>query len=255
MKKCLFVGATSDIAQEMVVNLLQQNYQVIASYRDGGHYSTLLERGKGLRGHLSSIELDVESRKSFRHFRTHCRDRIHKIDLFINAIGLVAYGEFSKLTSQEISRALWVNLQSAIELAQVALPLLQKSDARTKKFVQFGSMAGFGRGQRGFSVYSAAKEGLVGFLRSVSHEYKEEGIYFYLVRPAGVGTRIVEKAIGSSELSINFNNSILDIPSDVATGVVRLIGLTPSNSFSCVLPTQLSRDTYEESKEEENTIY
>src|SRR3712207_6516453 len=78
-----------------------------------------------------------------------------------------------------------VNLKGTLYATRAALPHLLASDAAD--IVNVASVAGL-RGLPGEAVYCASKFGQVGFLRSLDHELREQGVRCTNVCPGGVAT-------------------------------------------------------------------
>ncbi|NCP67931.1 SDR family oxidoreductase [Candidatus Peregrinibacteria bacterium] len=214
-RNCVICGATSGIGSTIFTELAHLNYNILATFRSEQQMKSLLNQ-LSHPSNVSAVRLDVEDENSVRNFASTCKNQMATIDLFVNAIGIVAYRPFLKLSPKDISKVLSINLYSTINLLQIAIPLMMKSKAQNKTIVQLGSLAGMAYGHKYFSIYSAAKEGIAGLFRSLAPEFESCGIRFILVRPSGVDTRIADQAIGRTGLIRKFRESKLHNPADVA---------------------------------------
>lgn len=223
-QKCVVVGSSGGIGDALVLELRKRGAVVIPINRSGKQ---------------KEYQLDISDFKSISNLASQIGKDFGKIDHLFNATGIAAYKDFLKLTPAEIERVITTNLIGAIILTQRFIPLMNNGAS----VVHFGSMAGIRKNHKFFSVYAASKEGLAGFLRSISVEFPS--IKFVLATLAGVKTKIAENAIGSESLLEKFAESHLDSPRGVAKGILDNLGKELSDNDVRIFPTELSFSTYE----------
>jgi len=112
-------------------------------------------------------------------------ERFGGLDIVVANAGIGAYGPFLDLDIEHVDAMIDVNLKGVIYTARATLPHLLRSDHAD--FVSVASEAGR-RGLPGESVYCASKFGQVGFVRSLEHELREEGVRASNICPGGVHT-------------------------------------------------------------------
>ena len=108
-----------------------------------------------------------------------------RLDILVANAGVGAYGPFLELTEEHVDEMIDVNLKGTIHAVRAALPpMLERGEG---DIVAIGSVAGL----RAFpheSVYNASKFGQVGFIRSLDHELRPQGIRCTVIAPGGVAT-------------------------------------------------------------------
>jgi 3-oxoacyl-[acyl-carrier protein] reductase len=112
-------------------------------------------------------------------------ERFGAIDIVVANAGIGAYGPFLDLDVEHVDAMIDVNLKGTIYTARATLPYLLRS--ANADFISVASEAGR-RGLPGESVYCASKFGQVGFVRSLEHELREEGVRASSICPGGVHT-------------------------------------------------------------------
>ncbi|BFO19143.1 SDR family oxidoreductase [Streptomyces sp. KM77-8] len=111
-----------------------------------------------------------------------------RLDVLVNNAGIVRSGALGTLTPEMITAQLATNLVAPILLAQVVLPLLEKSNG---VIVNVSTSVGQ-RGWPGSSVYGATKTALESLTRSWAVELAPRGIRVVAVAPGAIDTPIGE---------------------------------------------------------------
>ncbi len=129
-----------------------------------------------------------------------------RIDILINNAGIVRAGPIEELEEKDFDLVVGVSLKGSFATVKAAVPhfIRQKGGV----IINTGSTSGFGH--YGMSNYSAAKEGVCGFTRSVARDLGQYGVRCNSIRPvsAQTGTRtagVIETLERSSELGQTFN--------------------------------------------------
>jgi 3-oxoacyl-[acyl-carrier protein] reductase len=128
---------------------------------------------------------DVRKREDLDRLVADTIDTFGRLDILIANAGVGAYGPFLELTEAHVQEMIDVNLMGTIHSVRAALPqLLERGEG---DILAIASVAGL----RAFpyeSVYNASKFGQVGFIRSLDHELREQGIRCTCICPGGVAT-------------------------------------------------------------------
>jgi 3-oxoacyl-[acyl-carrier protein] reductase len=143
------------------------------------------------------------------------------LDVVVHCAGITRDAVVWKLTDEDWSRVLAVNLDSAFRILRGAAPLLR---ARGGGAVVLVSSINGERGKFGQANYAASKAGLIGLARSCARELGRFGVRVNVIAPGMVRTPMtaaladehVKKAIEESALG-----RIAD-PDDVARAVLFL---------------------------------
>jgi 3-oxoacyl-[acyl-carrier protein] reductase len=111
-------------------------------------------------------------------------ERFGGIDILVANAGVGAYGAVDDYPLEWVDEMIDVNLKGTIHAVRAALPHMY---GREGDIVAVASEAGR-RGLPHETVYCASKFGQVGFIRSLDHELREQGIRCTNVCPGGVAT-------------------------------------------------------------------
>ncbi len=112
-------------------------------------------------------------------------DRFGGLDIVVANAGVGSYHPFLETPMEHVREMIDANLYGTIWTVRAALPhLIQRGEGDV---VSIASEAGR-RGLPGEAVYCASKFGEVGFIRSLDHELRLQGIRCTNVCPGGVAT-------------------------------------------------------------------
>lgn len=137
----------------------------------------------GGRAHFFCCELSRPD--EVRKFVTRAgRGRGH-IDYLVNNAAIDPVVPFEQSTLEEFDRVVHINLRAGFIAAQAALPFLKAGAGRA--IVNIGT-TNWMIGQCDYTMYSAAKSGLVGFTRSLAHDVGLAGIRVNMVSPGWIMT-------------------------------------------------------------------
>lgn len=120
-------------------------------------------------------------------------DRFGGLDAALAVAGGIAGGQPSWTTAEETWDAMIaINLEGVWRLANAAVPaLLERPRPRQGRFVALASAGGI-RGLPLLAAYSAAKHGVIGFVRSLAAELGPEGITVNAVAPGSTSTAMLD---------------------------------------------------------------
>jgi len=144
------------------------------------------------------------------------------LDGLVHAAGITRDGVLWKLSPEDWSSVIQVNLDSAYYVLHAALPLLRLSSQG--RVVLITSINGE-RGKRGQSNYAASKAGLIGLARSLAREVGPLGIRVNCVAPGFINTPLTAslppavRDLALSETALGR----LGEPADVADAVLFLL--------------------------------
>jgi NADP-dependent 3-hydroxy acid dehydrogenase YdfG len=129
--------------------------------------------------------VDVRRRPEVDRLVSDTVDAFGRLDILVANAGVGAYGPFLELSDEHVDEMIDVNLKGTIHAVRAVLPhLLERGEG---DIVALASVAGL----RAFpfeQVYNASKFGQVGFIRSLDHELREQGIRCTNICPGGVAT-------------------------------------------------------------------
>ncbi len=146
-----------------------------------------------------------------------CLDRFGRLDVMVNAAGILEPTRFFDLSPEEWRRVLEVNLTGAFFISQAAArPMRERGWGR---IVHFSSTAGKTVSTLGGIHYTASKHGVLGLTRAAAKELAPFGITVNAVCPGLVDTEMVRGATSAeqrSDYAASFPIPRLGRPDEVA---------------------------------------
>lgn len=133
--------------------------------------------------------VDVRSRGATKEMVDRAVQRFGKVDILVNAAGIVHWKSFDELTESDWHDVTDVNLYGSVNVIHSVLPSMVEH--RYGRIVCTGSTLGR-TGGRNLAGYSASKWALHGMAKCVAIEYASSGITCNIVNPTIVRTPMME---------------------------------------------------------------
>jgi NAD(P)-dependent dehydrogenase (short-subunit alcohol dehydrogenase family) len=178
----LVTGGTSGLGRHLVHTLCGMGEDVFFCGRreaPGRELEDLL----GGKGHF--VACDVSDAGQADTFVRAAGEFKGRIDHVVNNVADDRRIAFESATADDFDRAMSVNLRSYFTVARAALPYLKAGAG--KAIVNIGT-TNYMLGLSTFTVYNAAKSGIVGFTRSLARELGPVGIRVNMVSPGWIMT-------------------------------------------------------------------
>jgi len=148
-----------------------------------------------------------------------------RLDILVNAAGILYGGSALDISEDEWDRVLGINLKGAFLISQCAArPMLEQGWGR---IVHFSSTAGKTNSTLGGAHYTASKHGVLGIVRSMAIEFAPRGVTVNAVCPGLIDTEMVRSSISpgrAAEIAATFPAGRLGEPGEVADLVAFLAG-------------------------------
>jgi 3-oxoacyl-[acyl-carrier protein] reductase len=138
------------------------------------------------------LDLDVRNARSVNAAVTTMLSRFGRIDVLINNAGTIRDCQVDRMSDEDWSLVIDVNLTGAFNAVRAVLPAMK--EARYGRIVSMSSVAR--HGNFGQVNYAAAKAGLVGLARSVALEAARFGITSNVVSPGPIDTPMLASMKG-----------------------------------------------------------
>jgi 2-hydroxycyclohexanecarboxyl-CoA dehydrogenase len=119
------------------------------------------------------------------------------VDVLVNNAGTDEFGFFNQTTPDMWERVLAVNLNGVLNCTHAALPGMQEGGYG--RIVSISSEAGR-VGSKGSAVYSAAKGGVIAFMKVIARENARYGITANSIAPGPIETPLLMAATQMGEL-------------------------------------------------------
>jgi 2-hydroxycyclohexanecarboxyl-CoA dehydrogenase len=140
-----------------------------------------------------SMRLDVTDNDSARA----AVNAVGRLDILVNNAGMDEFGFFTETDPDQWGRIVAVNLGGVFACTHAALPGMQK--AGYGRIVSIASEAGR-VGSKGSAVYSAAKGGVISFMKTIGRENARYGITANSIAPGPIDTPLLRSALEFGEL-------------------------------------------------------
>jgi 2-hydroxycyclohexanecarboxyl-CoA dehydrogenase len=109
-------------------------------------------------------------------------------DILVNNAGTDEFGFFTYTTPEQWRKVLDINLGGTLNCTFAALPAMQQ--AKYGRIVSISSEAGR-VGSKGSAVYSAAKGGIVAFMKAIARENARYGVTANSIAPGPIETPLL----------------------------------------------------------------
>ncbi len=220
----IVTGASHGIGPYIVRALAKEGMNLVLAARSGQELEQVATatdiRATGV--HVLTVPTDVTDREA-RRALVHTAERTFGVvDVLVNNAGGDLQREFHHYTSDDVEAVIQLNLTGPIELTRLLLPeMLQRKRGHIVNISSMGGRVGFPYTE----VYSASKDGLIGFTRGLRADYRKTGVSSSVlilgpIGSAGTGARTMEEMnLHMSTMSRAFLSS----PEAVARSVVKSI--------------------------------
>jgi 2-hydroxycyclohexanecarboxyl-CoA dehydrogenase len=178
-RKALVTGGASGIGAAIAARLAAEGAEVWVGDID----TDGAEKVAGeVNGH--ALELDVTDLESARAAVA----ATGTLDILVNNAGTDEFGFFTYTTPEQWQRVLAINLVGVLNCTHAVLPGMQQ--AKYGRIVSISSEAGR-VGSKGSAVYSAAKGGIVAFMKAIAREDARYGITANSIAPGPIETPLL----------------------------------------------------------------
>ena len=175
-------GGTSGLGQHLAETLAGLGADVFfcGTNRERGE---AIAAGIGGRGHF--IRCDLRDPLQVGDFVRQAAEWAGRVDYLVNNAAVDPRIEFDSATVDDFNRMIETNLRPYFIVSQAALPWLEKGSGKSIVNV---STTNYMLGLTPFTLYNAAKSGIIGFTRSLARELGPRGIRVNTLSPGWIMT-------------------------------------------------------------------
>jgi 2-hydroxycyclohexanecarboxyl-CoA dehydrogenase len=178
-RKALVTGGASGIGAAVAARLAAEGAEVWVGDVDVDGAEWIAGE---VNGHALALDVtDLESAKA-------AAEETGTLDVLVNNAGTDEFGFFTYTTPEQWQKVLDVNLGGVLNCTYAALPAMQQ--AGYGRIVSLSSEAGR-VGSKGSAVYSAAKGGIVAFMKAIARENARYGITANSIAPGPIETPLL----------------------------------------------------------------
>lgn len=217
-KKALITGATGGIGAEIARTLHQQGAHVVIS---GTKREKLDALAHELSDRVSIIACDLSNAESIQRLIPEAESVLGGLDILVNNAGLTQDGLLLRMSDDQWSRVIEVNLTSVFRLSREAIKGMMKQ--RKGRIINITSIVGV-TGNPGQANYAASKAGIIGFSKSLAAEVATRGITVNCIAPGFIEspmTTVLNDKQREKILS-GIPQGMIGLPKDIAAGVAFL---------------------------------
>ena len=133
-------------------------------------------------GSVMSVQADVGTMAGCEKIIEETVARFGRIDVLVNAAGMVVDGSVETAKIEDWDRSMDVNVKSVFLLSRLAMPYLRETKG---SIVNVASVVAI-KGVKNRAIYSATKGAMIALSQSMAAEYVSEGIRINCVSPGTV---------------------------------------------------------------------
>jgi 2-hydroxycyclohexanecarboxyl-CoA dehydrogenase len=184
-RKALVTGGAGGIGAAIAARLAAEGAEVWVGDIDAAGAGRVADQIAGHPAELDVTDLDSASAAV---------GAAGTLDILVNNAGTDEFGFFTKTTPEQWQRVIAINLVGVLNCTYAALPGMQQ--AGYGRIVSISSEAGR-VGSKGSAVYSAAKGGVVAFMKTIARENGRYGVTANSIAPGPIETPLL---MGAKEL-------------------------------------------------------
>jgi acetoacetyl-CoA reductase len=181
----LVTGGTRGIGRAIVERLKADGMLVAAGYSGNDEAAADCAKSLGIMvikgnvGNFADCKAAVEKVEA----------ELGPVDVLVNNAGITRDGVFHKMTSEQWSEVIRVNMDSLFNMTRQVIEGMR--DRGWGRIINISSINGQ-KGQIGQTNYSAAKAGVIGFTKALALENARKGVTVNCVAPGYIDTEMVQ---------------------------------------------------------------
>jgi 3-oxoacyl-[acyl-carrier protein] reductase len=185
-KTALVTGASGGIGGAIATALQGQGAKVALS---GTRIQPLEELAARLGGSPPVLIADLASATAALQLARDAEQALGRLDILVNNAGMTRDALLLRMSDEDWSQVLEVNLTAAFRLARAALRGMMKR--RHGRIINITSIVGV-TGNPGQANYAAAKAGMIGFAKSLAQEVASRGITVNCIAPGFITSAMTD---------------------------------------------------------------
>ncbi|PZC49085.1 MAG: 3-oxoacyl-[acyl-carrier protein] reductase [Chloroflexi bacterium] len=202
-KVAFVTGAGSGIGRAVALNLAREGVAVaVADIRKANAEAVAAEIEEG-GGKVLTLELDVSDSSQVNAAVAKTRAELGPIDYLANIAGIGGNALVHEISDEDWIRMISVHLNGTFFCTRAILPeMLERGSGGIACISSLHAQ----KGQPGAAHYSAAKAGIIGFIRAVAREVADKGIRINGIAPGPIDTPLWRGDMKGDELERHIEN-------------------------------------------------
>jgi acetoacetyl-CoA reductase len=181
----LVTGGTRGIGRAICERLKADGMLVAAGYSGNAEAAEACARELD----IMVVKGNVGNYADCLHAAQAVEKQLGPIDVLVNNAGITRDGVFHKMTSEQWSEVIRVNMDSLFNMTRQVIEGMR--DRGWGRIVNISSINGQ-KGQMGQTNYSAAKAGMIGFTKALALENARKGVTVNCIAPGYIDTEMVQ---------------------------------------------------------------
>ena len=181
----LVTGGTRGIGKAIVQRLKEDGMAVAAGYSGNVEAAEATAKELG----VMVVKGNVGSYDDCARAVAEVEAELGPIDVLINNAGITRDGVFHKMTPEQWSEVIRVNMDSVFNMTRHVIEGMR--DRGWGRVINISSINGQ-KGQMGQTNYSAAKAGVIGFTKALALENARKGVTVNCIAPGYIDTEMVQ---------------------------------------------------------------
>ena len=186
-KNALVTGASGGIGAAIATALHAAGATVTLS---GTRLKPLEELAASLGSRVFMLPCNLADAEAVTALPKQAADAMGSVDILVNNAGITKDNLFMRMSDDEWSSVIEVNLTSTMRLCKGVVRGMMK--ARWGRIINISSVVGT-TGNPGQANYAASKAGMVGMSKSLAYEVASRGITVNCVAPGFIATAMTDK--------------------------------------------------------------
>lgn len=185
-KTAVVTGASRGIGKAIALKLAEQGVNVVVNYvRNEQEGLKLVKEIADLGVRALAVKADVSVFSEAAHLINLAKEEFGSLDILVNNAGITRDGLIMRMSEEDFSRVVQVNLNGVFNCSRHAVPMMVKQ--RSGRIINITSIAGI-LGNAGQVNYAASKAGIIGLTKSLAKEVGSRGITVNAVAPGFIET-------------------------------------------------------------------
>ncbi len=195
-KRALITGASGEIGSAIAKELHKNGCEVLLSGTREEPLCKLIDE-LGDRAHF--ILSNLKNMKNTKILIENSLEKMGGIDILINNAGITRDTLFMRMSDEEWTDVLEVNLFSSMALSRGVIKNMIKS--RWGRIINITSIVGV-TGNPGQANYAASKAGLIAMSKSIAKEVASRGVTVNCIAPGFISSAMTRKLTGEQQSKI-----------------------------------------------------